>query len=155
MSLPEITFQAPLLDWRPGAPTPSFDRTAWQAETRLARPPETTLVVTATASGQALTGGPIGKRALRPIELAHDLLAAQLFEKFWRELPAVAASWRPEDELVQDSYQTCNTLADQLVPDAVVTDSGEEIAIEIVGRYSAKKLRMLHEGRRHGRYQLW
>lgn len=28
MTLPEVTFQAPLLDWRPGAPTPSFDRTA-------------------------------------------------------------------------------------------------------------------------------
>lgn len=87
----------------------------------------------ATATAQALTGGPIGKRAIRPIELAHDLLAAQLFEKFWRELPAVATSWRPEDELVQNSYQTWNTLARQLIPDAVITDGGEEIAVEIVG----------------------
>jgi len=155
MTLPEIPFQAPLLDWRPGGPEPSFDRTAWQAETRLAQAPQATLVVTATVAAQALTGGPLGKRAIRPIELAHDLLAAQLFEKFWRELPAVAVSWRPEDELVQESYQTWNTLDRQLVPDAVVTDDGVEIAIEIVGRYSAEKLRKLHEARRHRRYQLW
>jgi hypothetical protein len=155
MTLPEITLRAPLLDWQPGGPKPNFDRIAWQAEARLAKAPQVALVVTATARAQALTSGPIGKRTIRPIELAHDLLAAQLFEKFLYEVPMIATSWRPEDELVQGFYQTCNSLERQLIPDAVVTHAGEEIVIEIVGRYAAGKLRNLHEARCHRRYQLW
>lgn len=155
MALPEISVNTPLLDWRPGQEEPNFDRLAWQADSRLARAATATTLITATKQAQALTGGPIGTRPQRSAEISHDLMAAAVFESFRKNRPDRAASWQPEDAILQELFREQTSLAKEMVPDAIVTDDGDEIAIEIAGRYGARKLRTIHEAYQEKRYELW
>lgn len=155
MNPPEAAFNEPLLNWRPGNQEPNFDRLAWQAEARLARPAAATLVIAATKKAQAFTGGPIGSRPLRSAEMAHDLMVAGVFEQFHRDFPEIAKSWTPEDALLQNLFATQNTLCQEIIPDAIVMEGNDKIAIEIAGRYSAQKLRAVHHAHAGGCYHLW
>lgn len=155
MAPTEIDFNSPLLDWRPGNPEPLFDRLAWQAESRLAHAATATLLITATKKAQALTGGPIGSRPQRSAEIAHDLMAAAVFESLRRNHPDRAASWKPEEAILQELFSERTSLAEETIPDAIVGDSSEEIIIEIAGRYGADKLRAIHDAHKERRYELW
>jgi hypothetical protein len=155
MAPPEISVNSPLLDWRPGDEAPNFNRLAWQAESRLARAAMATTVISATKQAQALTGGPIGTRPQRSAEIAHDLMAAAVFESFRNNCPRRAASWKPEDALLQELFREQTSLANETVPDAIVVDDSEEIIIEIAGRYGACKLRAIHDAYKEHRYELW
>ena len=155
MAPPEIDFNSPFLDWRPGNPEPLFDRLAWQAESRLAHAATATLLITATKKAQSLTGGPIGTRPQRSAEIAHDLMTAAVYESFRHRHPDRAASWKPEEAIVQELFAERMSLIRETIPDAIVVDGTEEIIIEIAGRYSASKLRSIHDAYKENRYELW
>jgi hypothetical protein len=155
MTPPEISFEAPLLDWRPGHEAPRFDRLAWQAESRLASAATATTLITATKKAQAITGGPIGSRPQRSAEIAHDLMAAAVFESFRNDRPDRAASWKPEEAILQELFTERTSLSQETLPDAIVVDGEEEIIIEIAGRYGANKLRAIHDACKERRYELW
>ena len=155
LARPELAMRKPLLDWRPGRPAPNFDRLAWQAESRLVRPAAGTLLITATKKTQRLTGGPIGRRPLRSAEINHDLMVAGIFELFIRERHERASTWLPEDAIVQERCVERQSSDATTIPDAIVVRDGDEIVIEIAGRYGAKKLRTIHEAYQERRYELW
>lgn len=155
MTLKEFPVEKPLLDWHPGDGLPDFGHLSWLAEKRLATPLVSTLVVQATRVAQAKTLGPIGGRPPRSQEITHDLLVASVFQHLWKDAPGLAHTWRPEDALLQDLVMEAGNFTDAVIPDAVVRDGGDEIAIDVVGRYSPKKLATLHEVYGNKRYQLW
>lgn len=156
MAPPELRVEAPLLEWQPGNPEPLFDRLAWRAESRLSRAATATTLITATKKAQAITGGPIGTRPQRSTETAHDLMAAAVFELFRNDRPDRAASWKPEEAILQELFRERTSLAQETIPDAIIVDGGgEEIVIEIAGRYGASKLRTIHDAYQERRYELW
>jgi 2-succinyl-5-enolpyruvyl-6-hydroxy-3-cyclohexene-1-carboxylate synthase len=149
---PELPLAEPLLDWHPDANVePCFDRLAWLTEKRWQARPERTHVVRATAKARALRGAlACGRKALRASDLTHDVHVAAVFLLFAKENPQLAASWSGEDEIL--AWKRALT---SRIPDAVIEQDGEEIAVDFAGRYDARKLRAMHADYRCQRYQLW
>lgn len=155
MAPKHFALEKPLLDWQPENGQPDFHHLSWFAEKRLATPPVRTRIVRATRKAQMRTLGAIGSRPLRSQEVTHDLMVSSVFAKHYKDLPAVARSWRSEDALLQELVSEQGDFSAATIPDAVLRVGDDEVMIEVVGRYSAKKLALIHEAHRERRYQLW
>lgn len=155
MTLKDIRLERPLLDWHPGDGLPDFGHLSWRAEKRLSAPLASTLVVQATKAAQAQTFGPIGSRPARSQEIMHDLMVSSVFLTLRKESQELAASWKPEDALLKELVAEQGGFTAVTIPDAVVNTGNEDVAIEIIGRYSPQKLSSIHEALGRSRYQLW
>lgn len=155
MTLKDIRLERPLLDWHPGDGLPDFGHLGWLADKRLSKPLVSTLVVQATKVAQAQTLGPIGSRPPRSQEITHDLMVSSVFLTLLKESQVLAASWKPEDALLKELVAEQGDFTAATIPDAVVNPGNEDVAIEIIGRYSPQKLSSIHEALGHSRYQLW
>lgn len=155
MTLKDMQLERPLLDWHPGEGLPDFGHISWLAEKRLSTQLSSTLVVHATKAVQAKTLGAIGSRPPRSQEITHDLMVSSVLITLMNESPVLAASWRPEDALLKDLVWEQGDFSEATIPDALVHDGTAEIAIDIVGRYSPKKLAAIHDAHSQSRYQLW
>lgn len=130
----------PLYEWRPNADTlkPDWDSLSYKAQSRWNVPPLRALVASATKQAMELTGGRIGGRPSRPLEMSHDLTLTQLFLRMLAQDPEVANHWFPEDALTGLS-------AGEKRPDALLRTIGKDVFIELAGKaYSAKKLEAIH-----------
>ncbi len=146
---PELDLQGPLLDWRPGDEPPHFGRLSFQLKSRWHKPPERTVVASATSQARALLGAPLGGRPIRPCELAHDLGLATVFFCLLAQCPATLARWRHEDELVRDG----RFRAGDPIPDALLLGD-PDVVVEFGGEYSAGKL-AAQAAYQSGPYQIW
>ena len=147
---PELTLEAPILDWRPGDPLPNFDRIAWQLNSRWSKPPVRTKIVYATRKAKRLRGGYCGGRKPRAKEITHDIHVARVFFGLRQKQPDLANHWISEDQLRAEGREGD-------IPDAVIRPlEGAEIIVEFGGSYGARKLRSIHQNyAQHGRYQIW
>jgi hypothetical protein len=147
-----VDLQTPLLDWHPGSPEPeTLERIAWKSRKRLSGPARTTTVVTCCGA-PSKQHAKARRRAIRRSELAHDaLLVTALFLRLKATDPVLAATWRSEDELSEWGGPT----AGEMVPDAIVTTSEGDMALECIGRNYRAKMPLIHRELRHGRYQMW
>jgi hypothetical protein len=155
MTLKDIRLERPLLDWHPSDGLPDFGHLSWLAEKRLSTRLSSTLVVQATKAAQAQTFGPIGSRPARSQEIMHDLMVSSVFLTLRKESQELAASWKPEDALLKELVAEQGGFTAVTIPDAVVNTGNEDVAIEIIGRYSPQKLSSIHEALGRSRYQLW
>lgn len=154
MTLKEFHLEKPLLDWRPGDGLPDFGHISWLAEKRLSTPLCSTLVVQATKTAQAKTLGPIGSRPTRSQEITHDLMVSNVLITLMNGSPGIAASWIPEDALFKELVWEHGDFSEATIPDAIILDGSDEIAIDVVGRYSPQKLAAIHDAYCDKRYQL-
>lgn len=144
---PELQLKEPLLDWRPGDDQPNFDRLSWKATSRWNQHPTRTTVITATTKARCHTGGPIGGRPIRPLELQHDIGVSTVFLNLQARDPELARHWVHEDTLARDARHNDR----ENLPDARIG----ALVVEFAGAYSANKLRSVHERYSNDSYQLW
>lgn len=148
---PPLQLPEPLVDWIPGTTDkpPPFDAIAWQAESRWTKPLVRAVVVCATRKAQRLTGGTLGSRRIRPLELSHDITLSEIFLGLQTADPETARRWVPEDALKDFGPA-------EKRPDAVLRDGTTETLIELCGKaYSAKKLRAIHAAFSTRRYRIY
>jgi hypothetical protein len=147
MAHPEQELTEPILDWQPGSDEPNFDRLSWKACSRWSEHPVRTTVITATEKARSHTGGPIGGRPIRPLELNHDIGVSTVFLNIQARDPELARLWVHEDALAREARHNDR----ENLPDAQL----DGLVIEFAGAYSAKKLRAVHEHFSKRPYQLW
>lgn len=135
---PPLPLDVPLVEWNPESESMAtdWDAIAWKAQSRWNMPPVRALVASATKKGQQLTGGPLGGRPLRLLEISHD---ATLTEVFLRQPLETRRHWIPEDALTEFG-------TGEKRPDAVLRLDDQDIFVELAGKaYSAEKLRSIHK----------
>jgi transposase len=148
---PPLHITGPLVDWRPDAcsPEPDWQALSWQTESRWKKSPVRALIAWATKKGRQYTGGPIGGRPPRQLEISHDISVTELYLQFHNTNPEAAASWIPEDALTEFR-------SGQKIPDAVICENGEKIILELAGKYySAKRLSAIGAAHSHSCYRIY
>lgn len=138
----------PLAAWQDGLPEPDFPEVSKVARRRFGTPPSTVTCLVATDQAGTLL---MGKGGDWPAEsgLSHDLLLAEVYLHMANVLPTRARSWVGEGLIPRAQGKR--------VPDALVRDGRHRTAVELVGRYTAEKLRAFHEHCVAERlaYELW
>ncbi len=150
--LPATT--SPLQTWTPGQSAPNFFGLAHRVSKRWLSLPTRPTVVFMSASRFASAVGRRAKGKLtHPLQLSHDLCLSAVYLHFRRTQPQLARKWRGED------CATASCSRSGAKPDAwIVNDSNiPELAIEVGGVYSAKRLEKFHRHclARSLPYEIW
>lgn len=147
---PPLNLQEPILDWRPESSTePNWQTLAWKVQSRWNQHPVRAVVVSATSKARNLTGGPIGGRPTRPLEISHDATLAEIFLQLRRTHSLAATTWIPEDALTDFGHG-------KKKPDALITIAEQEVLLELAGKaYSPKRLADIHAAHRHRPYRMY
>ena len=138
----------PLAAWQDGLPEPDFAEVSKVARRRFGTPPTTVTCLVATDQAGTLLMGKGGDWPAES-ELSHDLLLAEVYLHMANVLPTRARSWVGEGLIPRAQGKK--------VPDALVRDGRHRTAVELVGKYTAEKLRAFHEHCVAERlaYELW
>jgi hypothetical protein len=156
MAHPLLEISKPLLDWHPtDTATPQFARLAWHAKRRYAQGPVRMRIAVATDKARSLTGGVLGARPIRAMELDHDLAVANIYQRHFGVDPERRANWVHEDQLVQEAVRGRQHPGE--VPDAILRANDTiQSVIEVLGRsYSPTKIKAIYERYRHHPLELW
>ena len=146
--------EAPLVDWLPGMPTPSWHSTAWQLQRRYAAArPGRVWVTWATRQAVALVGG-VGGRLRQPMQLQHDLGVTTVYV-VRQSHSSADTNW-----LGEDAYRTLLSPPKRSkIPDALIVDRDNRVrrVIEFGGLYSPKQLKSFHRywARKRTPYEIW
>lgn len=139
----------PLAAWQDGLPEPNFADLSKVARRRFGAPPTTVTCLVATDQAGTLLMGKGGDWPAES-ELSHDLLLAEVYLYMANVLPTRARSWVGEGLIPRAQGKR--------VPDAIIVRDGRHrTAVELVGKYTAEKLRAFHEHCVAERlaYELW
>jgi hypothetical protein len=146
--------EAPLVDWLPGMPEPSWHSIAWQLQRRYSVARTAPVWVTwATREAVALVGG-VGGRLRQPMQLQHDLGVTAVYVA--RQLQAsMDETW-----IGEDAYRTLvGSPKRSKIPDALIVNHDYQVchAIEFGGLYSPKRLKSFHRhwARKRIPYEIW
>ena len=136
---PLLPVDKPLFRWKPGATEPDAERIATTCQKRWSKPdrPLTVCVATprsANVFGSTACGTP-------PVEHRnHDLRLADVYGRYRREWPELAATWIGEHALPRAGYRIKD-------PDAFLCDADGSVrfVIESAGRYSTEQVQSFHD----------
>jgi hypothetical protein len=145
---PELPLIGPVVQWRPGDPSPDFGSASYLLQSRWAKPATPIKCFIAGRAAGCMFGGH-GGRYPRESEESHDIHLAAVFLRFRKLEPALVESWVHEEELRRDRKDRRGK-----VPDAMV---GKHRVIECGGAYKTKKLIGFHrfcEARGY-EYEVW
>lgn len=135
---PILALTQPLVLWAPGTPEPDFDAVAWQAQCRWSQAPCPTRIFWLSEKAAAAVGRPAPRPKL--FQLTHDIHMTELFLRFLNSSLASVWSWVPEDQVPRPQRRGYR------VPDALLrSPHGQEMAIEFLGSYCAKRIRRFHQ----------
>lgn len=135
---PLLPLSTPLVFWTPGKPEPDFDSLAWQAQKRWVKAPCPTRIFWLSEKAAAAVGRPAPRPKL--FQLTHDIHMTELFLRFLNSSLASVWSWLPEDQVPRPKRRGYR------VPDALLrSPHGQEMAIEFLGSYCAKRIRRFHQ----------
>lgn len=142
----------PLAEWSPGLPEPELSQIASQSRARWGRAEVIRTLYSASTQAVSKARGRAA-RAVRASEASHDVALSELYLHMTRLGARGVSSWRGEDSL--GAYVEC--LPVPAIPDALTQFDGRFVAIELVGRYRAEKLRAFHTSCERARlaYELW
>jgi hypothetical protein len=126
--LPDLT--RPLWSWWPGLRNPHFGRLAYYARNRWEGRSRTLRAYIATEQAADLLGGR-GGPLRNPLQAAHDLALATVYQTMLREAPGLARGWTGEDALALEARPGRG----ERLPDALIrTPSGHPVvAVEVIG----------------------
>ena len=142
---------SPMFLWKPGDDSPDAWRLSQAVRIRWRKSASKHTVFQATDLAARLFGSSAG-RTSRVYERQHDLLLAEVFVRYRRELPSLVEYWVGEEALPQAEYGVKN-------PDVFLIDdeSRPRRVIESAGAYSQHQVETFHEYCRLARlsYELW
>ncbi len=147
---PELDLTGPVVDWRPGDPSPAFGSVAYRLQKRWTQPIVQRAVYAATPRAARLFGGR-APGLKRPSQATHDLHVTTVYLKALAERPAVAAEWVSEDILAP-------LRRGEKLPDALVVRFGKPtLVVEFGGAYDAERVERVHRDCADRRlpYELW
>lgn len=142
---------APVVNWKPGAPTPNFSTLAWRLEKRWANLSyQRNVVVWVTQHGVNLVGG-FGGRLRQRLQVQHDLGVAAVYFAQPKE--------RQHDWIGEDFLRRLQMGLPALksIPDAAIRTAGIEMLVEFAGKYDKDKLTRFHRNAKKlgVRYEIW
>lgn len=143
--------EQPILAWAPGEPLPELGPVAYRCQRRWIAPLRPVPAVIASVEAGHRFGGH-GGRAPRASEASHDIGLSEVYLAVRRADPRRAERWISEAALYEQGWGR-----DAKLPDAVVRESGGDLAIEFAGGYSKRKLQEFHDycEERELPYELW
>ena len=149
---PMIEMSKPIFSWRPQVVKPDFSAIAWKLKKRWSEPAVPTWVYVASKKTANLFGTNSGKLK-RPEQTTHDLHLTEVYLKFRRNRPKLAAAWVGEDSFKMAGYGVKD-------PDAfIVKPRTNHVAavIEFGGKYSSSRVEGFHNYcvERVFPYELW
>ncbi|WDQ17010.1 MULTISPECIES: hypothetical protein [Rhodopirellula] len=133
----------PFVQWQPGQSAPDSGSIAYLGRRRLSQSQrKSQTVVWATERAAALVGG-IGGKLRQPWQVSHDLGVASIYFHLRRTAEHAASQWISEDIYRRDIARTTT----EKIADAFLMSESEkpQLAIELVGDYSAARLRDFHQ----------
>jgi hypothetical protein len=130
LARPALDLIAPLAVVKPGDPMPDCDALAYAGEKRL-EPPIEFEVFRATQRAANIFGGIIGQ--VQPLQAGHDVQVSSVLEAHRKR--GLADCWFSEDVLRQRAKGF------KKYPDALVFTPPQYTAVEIIGDYSASRIR--------------
>ena len=153
LARPTPELELPLFSWRPGHAAPDCGQVAWQCQQRWRRRPARQCVAwIATEQASQRFGGTARGSLRHPTQATHDLGVAQVWLRFLRANPALAAAWHGEDLLA-------STRRGEKLPDAFILGDQNTVTwvIEFGGDYDAGRVNTFHQdcAARQLPYQLW
>lgn len=129
----------PLAVWEPHCSVPPFPSLAYAARKRWDSRPLRVEVARATKLACAQLGSqrpPADSRS----ELSHNIALAQIYFQYRQSHRTATESWVPEWELYD-----CGFGRDSILPDAAYPVDGKMRFVELLGSYSARKLKHFHD----------
>ena len=142
---PTPELEKPLHIHRPGRPAPDFDKLAYVLEKRWSIPSEPTTLYFATKRFSRVYGGSwVGCDQIpEPLKAGHNQLVSSVVLHYFKHRPELMLrSWVSEQKLQLD-YRRGRHICP--IPDGLIVTESKTVAVEVGGRYSAKKLRRHHE----------
>jgi hypothetical protein len=153
LAKPAPLIEAPLVNWKPGDPSPDFGQVAYQCQDRWRmRPTRQCVVWFATERASQIYGGAGRGELKHPSQATHDLGVAAVWLRLRQVAPAWADAWKGEDLLA-------HTRVGEKLPDAFIVDQSDQtvLVIEFGGAYDAERIEAVHRDceNRELPYQLW
>ena len=139
INIRELIPMTPLFRWKPGNSEPEFREVANRARTRWPKAAQPTMVCVASP----MTANMMGSAACNLPRLEqrdHDLLLAEVFERYHAENPNVTDQWQGEHTRPKAGYRIKD-------PDVFLSDSHGRViqVIESAGCYSARQVESFHD----------